>query len=76
VVERARSPTVAADAVAAAARLGEFDRYLAALLAPPSARADLLALAAFASEVARVPFIVTGEPAIGATTSPVRFCST
>ena len=35
VAERARSPTAAADAVAAAARAGEPDRYLAALLAPP-----------------------------------------
>jgi phytoene synthase len=55
----------AADAVAACARAGEPDRYLAALLAPTHARTGLLALAAFASEVARVPFIVSGEPAIG-----------
>ena len=61
----ASSPTAAVDAVAAAARAGEPDRYLAALLGPPPARAGLLALAAFASEVARVPFIVTSEPAIG-----------
>ena len=49
----------------ASARSGEPDRYLAALLAPPPARADLLALAAFASELARVPALVTREPAMG-----------
>ena len=59
------SLAAAADAVAASARAGEPDRYLAALLAPPSARAGLLALAAFAGEVARVPYIVSSEPAIG-----------
>jgi phytoene synthase len=53
------------DAVAASARSGEPDRYLAALLAPPSARAPLLALAAFSSELARVPQVVTREPAMG-----------
>jgi len=53
------------DAVAASARSGEPDRYLAALLAPPSARAPLLALAAFSSEVARVPLAVTREAAMG-----------
>jgi len=65
VAEPAASPTAPADAVIAAARAGEPDRYLAALLAPPSARAGLLALAAFASEVGRVPFLVTREPAMG-----------
>ena len=49
----------------ASARSGEPDRYLAALLAPPPARAGLLALAAFASELARVPALVTREPAMG-----------
>jgi phytoene synthase len=58
-------PTAAADAVAAAARAGEPDRYLATLLAPPSARPTLLALAAFASEIARVPYLASSEPAIG-----------
>jgi phytoene synthase len=52
-------------AVAAAAKDGEPDRYLAALLAPPDARDGLLALAAFASELARVPFAVSREPAMG-----------
>ena len=53
------------DAVVASARSGEPDRYLAALLAPPDARPHLLALAAFASELARVPSLVTREPAMG-----------
>lgn len=61
----ASSPTAAADAVAAAARAGEPDRYLAALLAPPSARDGLLALAAFAAEISRVPFIAASEPVVG-----------
>jgi 15-cis-phytoene synthase len=55
----------AADAVVAAARAGEPDRYLAALLAPLQARAGLLALAAFAAEVARVPYAAGSEPAVG-----------
>jgi len=54
------------NAVIASARSGEADRYLAALLAPPSARAPLLALAAFSSELARVPLLVTRESAMGA----------
>src|SRR5262249_37825270 len=41
------------------------DRYLSALLAPRAARPHLLALAAFSSEVARVPLLVTREPAMG-----------
>ena len=53
------------DAIAASARAGEPDRYLAALLAPPSARPHLLALAAFLGELARVPARVTREPAMG-----------
>jgi phytoene synthase len=67
VADSARSPSAAADAdaVVAAARAGEPDRYLAALLAPPTARTGLLAVAAFASEVARVPYIAASEPAIG-----------
>jgi 15-cis-phytoene synthase len=56
----------AADAVVACARAGEPDRYLAALLAPPPARPHLLALAAFSSELARVPALVRHEPAMGA----------
>ncbi|MBO0743229.1 MAG: squalene/phytoene synthase family protein, partial [Hyphomicrobiaceae bacterium] len=53
------------DAIAASARTGEPDRYLAALLAPPSVRPHLLALAAFLSELAHVPARVTREPAMG-----------
>jgi phytoene synthase len=53
------------DAIAASARAGEPDRYLAALLAPPSARPHLLALAAFLSELARVPARAIREPAMG-----------
>src|SRR5262245_12767248 len=53
------------DAIAASARGGEPDRYLAALLAPPFARPHLLALAAFLSELARVPARVIREPAMG-----------
>ena len=58
-------PTAAADAVAAAARAGEPDRYLAALLSPSSKRLGLLALAAFSAELANVPRLVTREPGMG-----------
>jgi len=47
-----------------AARRSEPDRYLAALLAPRAARADLIALAAFVGEVARIP-LTGSEPMIG-----------
>jgi 15-cis-phytoene synthase len=40
------------------ARSHEPDRYLAALLAPRDVRDDLIALAAFASELARIPDLV------------------
>jgi 15-cis-phytoene synthase len=53
-----------ADVVAIAARAFERDRYLAALLAPRALRADLIALAAFAGEVGRIPAFVT-EPMMG-----------
>jgi 15-cis-phytoene synthase len=49
----------------AAARAGEPDRYLAALLAPADARPALMALAAFAAEIARVPRLVEREAAMG-----------
>jgi 15-cis-phytoene synthase len=52
------------DVVRVAARAFENDRYLAALLAPAAARDDLMALAAFAGEIARVPLFVT-EPMMG-----------
>jgi phytoene synthase len=51
--------------VAAAARAGEPDRHLAALLAPPPQREALLALAAFAAELARIPRLVVREPLMG-----------
>jgi phytoene synthase len=46
------------------ARAHERDRYLAALLAPARERDDLIVLAAFAGEVARIPPLVT-EPLMG-----------
>lgn len=51
------------DAVREAARHGEPDRYLAALLAPRSVRGDLAALAAFSAELARIAQIVR-EPMV------------
>jgi len=53
------------DATTAAAREGEPDRYLAALLAPPPRREALLALAAFAAELARIPRLAAREPLMG-----------
>lgn len=47
-----------------AARASEPERYLSALLAPAPARPDLIALAAFSGEVARVSRIVK-EPMMG-----------
>jgi phytoene synthase len=52
-------------AVRDSARTGDYERYLAALLGSPAVRDDLLALAAFAGEVCRVPAVVR-EPRIGA----------
>jgi 15-cis-phytoene synthase len=52
------------DVVRVAARAFEIDRYLAALLAPSAARDDLIAVAAFAGEIARIPLFVT-EPMMG-----------
>lgn len=51
-------------AVREAARTHDVDRYLAALLAPRAVRDDLVTLAAFAGEIARVPRTVA-EPMIG-----------
>jgi 15-cis-phytoene synthase len=53
-----------ADVVRLAARAHERDRYLSALLAPRAARDDLIALAAFAGEIARIPAMVH-EPMAG-----------
>lgn len=47
-----------------AARANDMDRYLSALLAPRAVRDDLVTLAAFAGEIARVPRTVA-EPMIG-----------
>jgi phytoene synthase len=52
------------EAVGAAARELDYDRYLAALLAPRAAREGLLALAAFHGEIARIPRTVR-EPGVG-----------
>jgi 15-cis-phytoene synthase len=60
----AGSPGDAAQVLAASARSGEPDRYLAALLAPAPVRTPLLALAAFSAELANVPRLVR-EPAMG-----------
>jgi len=46
------------------ARAGDLDRYLAALLAPRSARADLIVVTAFLGEIARIPELVN-EPMMG-----------
>ena len=53
-----------AEVVRVSARAWEQDRYLAALLAPRRARQDLLSLAAFAGEIARIPAFVT-DPMMG-----------
>lgn len=57
------APT-AEEVVRLAARAYERDRYLTALLAPQEHRDALLAVAAFAGEVARIPTIVA-EPMMG-----------
>jgi phytoene synthase len=51
--------------VAEIARAGEPDRYLAALLAPAPQRDALLALAALATELARIPHRAVREPFMG-----------
>lgn len=53
-----------ADVVRLAARAQERDRYISALLAPRAVRDDLIALAAFAGEIARIPAVVH-EPMAG-----------
>lgn len=60
----AHDPDIDPSPVLAAARAGAFDRYIAALLAPAVARPDLMALAAFAAEISRVPTLVK-EPMAG-----------
>lgn len=51
--------------IAAVAKDGEPDRYLAALLSPPAQREALLALAAFSTELSRIPLRIVHEPAMG-----------
>jgi 15-cis-phytoene synthase len=51
-------------AVRTAARDHAFDDYLVALLAPRALRADLLALAAYFGDIARIPLTV-GAPGLG-----------
>lgn len=53
-----------AEVVRASARAWELDRYLAALLSPRHVRWDLITLAAFAGEIARIPAFVR-EPMMG-----------
>lgn len=60
-----RETADATQVLAASARSGEPDRYLAALLGPAPVRAGLLALAAFSAELANVPRLVRREPAMG-----------
>lgn len=60
------SPSISGwDEIIDVARSHQYDRYLAATLAPREARADLIVLAAFAGEMARIPWTVS-EPTIGA----------
>jgi phytoene synthase len=58
-------PRDAGDEVAAIAREGEPDRYLAGLLAPETRRPALLALAALSAELARIPHRAVREPFMG-----------
>lgn len=51
-------------AVRASARLNALDRYYAALFAPAAVRDDLIALAAFSGEIARIGRQIN-EPAVG-----------
>ncbi|MEQ1713203.1 MAG: squalene/phytoene synthase family protein [Hyphomicrobium sp.] len=51
--------------IRAAARGSERDRYLSALLAPRAARDDLVAIAAFLGDIARIPRTVS-DPRLGA----------
>jgi phytoene synthase len=56
--ENRSSVQVETDAVRSAARSLAFDRYLSALLAPRDVRDDLIALAAYLGELARIPTTV------------------
>ena len=58
------SMVVAADVVRGSARAFERDRYLSALLGPAASRDGLIAVAAFAGEIGRIPTLVE-EPVMG-----------
>lgn len=62
--ERDEGRPDAAEVVRLGARAFERDRYLSALLAPRAVRDDLVALAAFAGEIGRIPAMVS-EPMVG-----------
>lgn len=61
----ARPADAAADTIRDAARATEQDRALAALLAPRAVRSDLVTLAAFLGDLARIPRVVS-DPRLGA----------
>jgi 15-cis-phytoene synthase len=67
VSDTAHSAQVNSDSasVAAAARAGEPDRFLAALLASPEQREALVALAALGAELSSIPSRTVREPAMG-----------
>ena len=52
------------DEIISLARTYQYDRYIAATLAPRAARPDLILLAAFAGEMRRIPWTVS-DPTIG-----------
>jgi 15-cis-phytoene synthase len=54
--------TELSDVVRAAAKSGEVDRYLAALLSPRKVRGDLIALAAYVAEIRRIGHDVREAP--------------
>lgn len=60
----AHEAPVNVEVVRASARLNAPDRYYAALFAPASVRGDLIALAAFDGEIARIGKLVS-DPALG-----------
>ena len=58
-------PDADSASAAAVAKAGEPDRYLAALLSAPGQQEALLALAAFSTELSRIPLRTVHEPAMG-----------
>jgi phytoene synthase len=61
-VSKAEEATANIEAVRASARLNAPDRYYAALFAPSELREDLIALAAFDGEIARIAPLVSDAP--------------